>query len=156
VIGNYTLIPNPFWGGVLFPGAVFGFLYLWPTIERRWTKDRRAHNLLDRPRDNPVRTAIGAAVFTLVAVVFFAGATDRAFVQFGIPYEGQLWGYRALVILLPIAVFFLTRWICRQLRDGGAHPARDSGARLVERPREAGLRPEPDRESDVSRTSSRS
>jgi ubiquinol-cytochrome c reductase cytochrome b subunit len=140
VIGNYTLIPNPFWGGVLFPGAVFGFLYLWPWIERRWTGDRGVHNLLDRPRDNPTRTAIGAAVFTLVAAVFFAGSADRAFVQFGIPYEDQLWGYRALVILLPIAVFLVTRRVCVRLREGRAHPARDSGARLVERPREASRR----------------
>jgi ubiquinol-cytochrome c reductase cytochrome b subunit len=136
VIGNYTLIPNPFWGGVLFPGAVFGFLYLWPWIERRWTGDRSVHNLLDRPRDNPTRTAIGAAVFVFVAAIFFAGSADRAFVQFGVSYEGQLWGYRALVILLPIAVFVVTRRVCVHLRDGRSHPARDSGARLVERPRD--------------------
>jgi ubiquinol-cytochrome c reductase cytochrome b subunit len=134
VIGNYTLIPNPFWGGVLFPGAVFGFLYLWPTIERRRLKDTRVHNLLDRPRDNPARTAIGAAVFTFVATIFFAGAADRAFVQFGVPYEAQLWGYRAVAILLPATVFFLTRWTCLRLREAGAHPARETGARLVERP----------------------
>jgi len=62
------------------------------------------------------------------------------FVQFGVPYEDQLWGYRALVILLPIAVFLVTRHVCVRLRDGGEHPARDSGARLVERPRESGRR----------------
>jgi ubiquinol-cytochrome c reductase cytochrome b subunit len=139
VVGNYTLIPNPFWGGVLFPGAVFGFLYLWPTIERRRTRDRAPHNLLDRPRDNPTRTAIGAAVFTLVATVFFAGAADRAFVQFGIPYESQLWGFRALTVLLPIAVFFVARWACRRLRDSGGHPGRNSGAVTVRRTVDGGF-----------------
>ncbi len=133
VIGNYTLIPNPFWGGILFPGLVFGFLYLWPTIERRWMGDDRIHNLLDRPRDNPRRTAIGAAVFALVATLFFAGAADRAFVQVGVPYEGQLWGYRAAVILLPILVFFATKRICERLRDSEEHPGRDSGAVVVRR-----------------------
>jgi len=133
VIGNYTLIPNPFWGGVLFPGAVFGFLYLWPWIERRWTGDRRVHNLLDRPRDNPIRTAIGAAVFTLVATVFFAGAADRAFIQFGVSYEGQLWGYRAATIFLPALVFFLTRRICVRLRASGEHPGRGSDSVVVGR-----------------------
>src|SRR5581483_6548375 len=34
VIGHYTLVPNPFWGGALFPLIVFGFLYLWPYAER--------------------------------------------------------------------------------------------------------------------------
>ncbi len=36
-IGNYTLVPNPFFGGILFPGALFGFLYAWPALERRLT-----------------------------------------------------------------------------------------------------------------------
>src|SRR3954464_3194555 len=36
-IGNATIVPNPFWGGVLFPTAVFAFLYAWPAIERRVT-----------------------------------------------------------------------------------------------------------------------
>ena len=133
VIGNYTLIPNPFWGGVLFPGLVFGFLYLWPAIERRWTGDHRQHNLLDRPRDNPLRSAIGAALFGLVAVVFFAGAADRAFVQVGVPYESQLWGYRAAVIVVPILAFFLTKRVCERLRASGEHPGRGSAAVVVAR-----------------------
>ena len=49
-----TLIPNPFFGGVLFPGVVFTLLYAWPWIERRITGDHRRHDLLDRPRDRPV------------------------------------------------------------------------------------------------------
>src|ERR1700712_5469209 len=133
VLGNYTLIPNPFWGGILFPAGVFGFLYLWPTIERRWIGDDRPHNLLDRPRDNPLRTAIGAALFALVATIFFAGAADRAFVQLGVPYEGQLWGYRAAAILVPIVVFLLTKRVCERLRAGGEHPGRGSGAVVVRR-----------------------
>ena len=54
VIGKYTLIPNAFWGGALFPLLVFGFLYFWPWVERRFTRDTAFHNLLDRPRDAPV------------------------------------------------------------------------------------------------------
>jgi ubiquinol-cytochrome c reductase cytochrome b subunit len=139
VIGGYTLIPNPFWGGVLFPAVVFGFLYGWPAIERRLERDQGQHNLLDRPRDNPRRTAIGAAVFAWVATIFFAGAADRAFVQFGVPYEGQLWGYRAASILVPVAVYFLTHRICERLREGDGHPGRGSGARAVARNREGGF-----------------
>jgi ubiquinol-cytochrome c reductase cytochrome b subunit len=139
VVGGYTLVPNPFWGGVLFPAVVFGFLYAWPSIERRLEHDHAQHNLLDRPRDNPRRTAIGAAVFTWVATIFFAGAADRAFVQLGVPYEGQLWGYRAASFLLPITAYFLTRRVCRRLREGDAHPGRGSGARAVARNREGGF-----------------
>jgi ubiquinol-cytochrome c reductase cytochrome b subunit len=139
VIGGYTLIPNPFWGGVLFPAVVFGFLYGWPAIERRLERDQAQHNLLDRPRDNPRRTAIGAAVFAWVATIFFAGAADRAFVQFGVPYEGQLWGYRAASIFVPIAVYLVTRRVCERLGESEGHPGRSSGARTVARNRDGGF-----------------
>jgi ubiquinol-cytochrome c reductase cytochrome b subunit len=138
-VGSYTVVPNPFWGGVLFPAIVFGFLYAWPSIERRLTGDRAQHNLLDRPRDNPRRTAVGAALFAWVATIFFAGAADRAFVQLGVPYEGQLWGYRAASILIPIATFFVTRRVCERLREGEGHPGRGSGARVLARNREGGF-----------------
>jgi ubiquinol-cytochrome c reductase cytochrome b subunit len=141
VVGGYTLIPNPFWGGVLFPAVVFGFLYLWPAVERRLEGDRAQHNLLDRPRDNPRRTAIGAALFAWVATIFFAGAADRAFVQFGVPYEGQLWGYRAASILVPIAAYLIARAVCRGLRDDEAHPGRGSGATVVARNPAGGFEP---------------
>src|SRR5204863_1418413 len=115
-IGDYTLIPNPFFGGVLFPLAIFGFLFAWPSIERRITGDRSQHNLLDRPRDAPFRTAIGVAVFAFVATVFFAGAADRAFVQIGVPYETQVWIYRGLAVVLPFVAYRVTRRVCDELR----------------------------------------
>jgi ubiquinol-cytochrome c reductase cytochrome b subunit len=132
VVGGYTLVPNPFWGGVLFPALVFGFLYAWPSLERRWSGDRRQHNLLDRPRDNPRRTAIGAALFTWVATIFFAGAADRAFVQFGVPYEGQLWFYRGASLLLPPCAYFVVKRVCEQLRAGEGHPLRGSDPVVIE------------------------
>ena len=64
-VAGRTLVPNPFFGGVLFPLLLFAFLYAWPAVERRITGDRAPHNLLDRPRDNPLRTAVGSAVLTL-------------------------------------------------------------------------------------------
>jgi ubiquinol-cytochrome c reductase cytochrome b subunit len=116
-IGNYTLIPNPFWGGALFPMLVFTFLFAWPTIERRLTGDYRFHNLLDRPRDVPWRTATGAAFFTWVAVVFIAGGSDRVFVWLGIPYTSQIWFFRGAVFVAPVIVFFLVRRICLELQE---------------------------------------
>ena len=64
-IGDYTLVPNPFWGGVAAParrssasstsgrcssGAVTG--------------DRGYHNLLDRPRDAPLAPRSASALLT--------------------------------------------------------------------------------------------
>jgi quinol---cytochrome-c reductase cytochrome b subunit len=86
-IGHYTLVPNPFWGGVLFPLVVFAILFAWPSLERRFARDDAFHNLLDRPRDAPWRTALGAALFTWVFVIFVAGAADRLFVLFDLSYR---------------------------------------------------------------------
>jgi ubiquinol-cytochrome c reductase cytochrome b subunit len=116
-IGNYTLVPNPFWGGALFPLVVFAILYAWPWLERRVTRDYRFHNTLDRPRDAPWRTAVGAALFTWIFVVFLAGASDRVFVLLGVSYVGQIWFYRIAVWVAPIVVFFVTKRACDALRD---------------------------------------
>jgi ubiquinol-cytochrome c reductase cytochrome b subunit len=115
-IGSYTLVPNPFWGGALFPLVVLVSLAAWPWIERRVTGDRGYHNVLDRPRDVPARTAFGAAFVTWVALIFISGSADRADVFLGLDYESQIWFYRVAVVVAPLVVFFLTRTICRELQ----------------------------------------
>jgi ubiquinol-cytochrome c reductase cytochrome b subunit len=117
-IGNYTLVPNPFWGGVLFPLIVFGILLAWPALERRFAGDDGFHNLLDRPRDAPLRTAFGAALFTWVFVIFLAGASDRVFVLLGLSYEWQITVYRVLVFVGPVVAFFVTKRVCEELQKG--------------------------------------
>ncbi|MFL5856365.1 MAG: cytochrome bc complex cytochrome b subunit [Solirubrobacteraceae bacterium] len=114
-IGDYTLIPNPFWGGALLPFVVFALLFAWPAIERRRTGDREHHNLLDRPRNAPWRTAVGAAALTFLAVVFVAGSADRVEVSLGIPYAWQLWILRAALLVAPPLVYVATRRICVEL-----------------------------------------
>jgi ubiquinol-cytochrome c reductase cytochrome b subunit len=116
-IGHYTLVPNPFWGGALFPLLVFLFLYLTPWVERRLTGEYGFRNLLDRPRDAPWRTALGVALFTWVFVIFLAGASDRVFVSFGVSYQAQIWVYRVLVFVLPVVALFATRRFCLALQE---------------------------------------
>jgi ubiquinol-cytochrome c reductase cytochrome b subunit len=113
---DYTVIPNPFWGGVLFPGIVFGTLFAWPSIERRVSGDRARHNLLDRPRDVRWRTATATAFLSWLFLIFLAGSADRAYVLFGWSYETQLQVYRVLVFVLPPTVFWLTLKVCDELR----------------------------------------
>ncbi len=117
-VGSYTLVPNPFWGGAGFPLFVFGVLFLWPTLERRVTGDRAFHNLLDRPRDAPWRTAIGVAFFTWIFIVFLAGSADRMFVLFGLSYQAQIWAFRVLVWVLPVVALFVTKRVCEELLRG--------------------------------------
>jgi ubiquinol-cytochrome c reductase cytochrome b subunit len=113
VVGGYTVIPEPFWGGVMFPTVVFGVLYLWPWLEQRFiTRDLARHELLDAPRDNPRRTAVGAAFFAWVFTVFAAGAADRIFLSAGVPYGTQVWLFRAAFFVVPAAVYLVARrWV---------------------------------------------
>jgi ubiquinol-cytochrome c reductase cytochrome b subunit len=118
VIDGYTLVPNAFWGGAAFPLAVFVFLYLWPGLERRFAGDVAFHNLLDRPRDAPLRTAVGFCVLTWVFLVFIAGSADRVDVLFGLSYSTQIWIYRVLVFVAPPVAALAAYWVCRELQAG--------------------------------------
>ncbi len=143
---GYTVVPNPFWGGALFPTIVFGILYLWPWLDKRLWGDRRKHHVLDRPRDNPRRTAALAALTTWVFSVFVAGGTDRFYFRSTISYEAQIWFFRAFCVFGPMIAYFATKRICQDLQ----HPRRPPAAALVghrraphrrRRPRAAGRRP---------------
>jgi ubiquinol-cytochrome c reductase cytochrome b subunit len=128
-----TWIPNPFWGGAFFPLVVFWTLYAIPWLDRRLTRDHARHELLDRPRDNPQRTALGMGFFAWVALVFFAGSADRVLIRFGIPYDSQVWFGRAAVFVVPAVVYLVTLRICRELLRSEAHPLRGWSGRRVRR-----------------------
>ena len=74
VFGGH-MIPNAFFPAILLPGITFGVLQMWPFIEAKLTKDHAEHQILDRPRDRPKRTAFGAAVFSFYFVLFGASVT---------------------------------------------------------------------------------
>jgi ubiquinol-cytochrome c reductase cytochrome b subunit len=132
-IGGHTLIPNPFWGGALFPLVVFGVMFSWPALERRITGDRRRHDLLDRPRDRPIRTAVGAAFLSWVVIVFAVGSTDQIFFRLHISYTAQIHFWRVGIWVLPLIVFGATRSVCRSLQRSDAHPLRQWQGSIVKR-----------------------
>jgi ubiquinol-cytochrome c reductase cytochrome b subunit len=112
---------------------VFSVLYAWPVVERRLTRDHARHDLLDRPRDAPWRTALGAGFFTWIFVIFVAGAADRLLVDLGFPYEGQVWFFRILALVGPFLVFVFTLRICRELKASEARPLRRWEGTVVRR-----------------------
>ncbi|HEY0391547.1 MAG TPA: cytochrome bc complex cytochrome b subunit [Solirubrobacterales bacterium] len=146
-IGSYTVVPAPFWGGALFPAFVFGVLYAWPALARRLVDDRRKHNLLERPRDNPRRTALVLAFVGWVFTIFAAGATDRLYFRSFIPYEGQVWFFRGLALLIPFVIYFVAKRVCEELRDRDErplqgreqHPLRGWSGSIVRRTRSGGF-----------------
>jgi len=116
-ISDYTLVPNPFWGGALFPLIVLGVLMLIPAAERRITGDQGTHNIADRPRDAPGRTAFGMAFLTWVATIFVAGSADRMLVFLNLSYTGQIWFYRIASFVFPVVAYVVTKRVCVALRE---------------------------------------
>ncbi len=113
-------IPNPFFPGILMAGLTFTLLYAWPFLEARVTGDYAEHNLLDRPRQRPVRTALGAATISFYVVCFLGGAADVLAATFGLSVNAILWTFRFLVLLLPPVVGWIVYRLCKELsaRDG--------------------------------------
>ena len=133
-IGGHTVVPNPFFGGVLFPTIVFGLLYCLPWIDRRFfTRDHASHHLLDRPRDNPRRTALAASVLSAIVVVFAAGSADRLFVIFDYSYTGAIDFFRVAFLVVPVLVYAVTRRVCNELRRSERNPLRGWSGSAVAR-----------------------
>jgi ubiquinol-cytochrome c reductase cytochrome b subunit len=109
-------IANPFFPGVLLPGLTFALLYAWPFIEGRLTGDWGPHELLDRPRDRPVRTAVGVGVLTFYVVLLLAGGQDIFAQQLSVSVTSVVWAFRILVLVLPVAAGWLAWKISHDLR----------------------------------------
>ncbi|MFL5822883.1 MAG: cytochrome bc complex cytochrome b subunit [Solirubrobacteraceae bacterium] len=138
-IGNYTPVPNPFWGGALFPLAVFAILFAWPAVERRITGDYRRHDLLDRPRDRPVRSGLAAGFLAWVWTIFAIGAADRVYYRLHISYTLMIKYWRVATWGVPIVVFLITWSICRSLQRSRSHPLRAWQGDVVRRRADGGI-----------------
>ena len=103
-------IPQPVWIAVLM-GVVFILLIIWPFLEKRFSKDTAHHNLLQRPRDAPVRTAIGAMAIAFYIVLTFACMNDIIALKFHVSLNATTWIGRIGMVVLPAIVYYVTyRW----------------------------------------------
>ncbi len=112
---GHTIPFEVFLPAVLFPGLTFNLFYLWPAIEARVTGNRGAHNLLDRPRDRPLHTAVGATGLAFYFMLFAASSTDVLANFTQISLNTVLWFFRFAVFIIPIIVGFVTWSICREM-----------------------------------------
>jgi ubiquinol-cytochrome c reductase cytochrome b subunit len=109
--GNYQ-IPAPFWPTVFLPGVLFTLLALYPIIERKLTRDTAAHHLLQRPRDVPVRTSLGAMALAFYLVLWISGGNDIIADKFDISLNAMTWAGRIGLVILPPIVYFFTYRLC--------------------------------------------
>src|SRR3954452_4974534 len=124
---GYT-VSEVFWPGVVLPGVTFGLLYLWPFIEAFVTRDRTEHHLLDRPRNRPVRTAIGVGVLTFYVVLFVAGSQDIIAQKLHVSIPPVTLTFRVLVFVLPVLAAFVARKLCHDLSAADRRLAEETPA----------------------------
>ncbi|MCP2278857.1 cytochrome bc complex cytochrome b subunit [Nocardia amikacinitolerans] len=109
-IGNYT-VPAVFWVALIM-GLVFTLLIAYPWIEKRLTGDDAHHNLLQRPRDVPVRTAIGAMAIAFYVVLTLSCVNDIIALKFDISLNATTWIGRIGLLVAPPLAYFLTYRFC--------------------------------------------
>ena len=112
---NYTISPI-LWPTVVLPGIMFTLLALYPFIEARMTKDRSLHHLLQRPRDVPVRTSLGAMALSFYAVLLISGGNDIIANKFDISLNAMTWIGRITLIVLPPLAYSATYLLCLGLQ----------------------------------------
>ncbi len=114
---------------VLVPLAVIGaFLaavVLYPFAENWVTRGRGDPGILDRPRDVPVRTAIGVGGITFYGVLWGAASADVAASVLSLSIEGVVTTFQVLLVIGPAVAFAVAHRIClglqRKDRDLLAH-----------------------------------
>ncbi|MGB8996731.1 MAG: ubiquinol-cytochrome c reductase cytochrome b subunit [Pseudonocardiaceae bacterium] len=115
LFGRYD-IPPVFWAVVLIPGIMVMLLVLYPALERNLIKDNASHNLLQRPRDAPVRTALGVMSITFFLVLLISGGNDVIAYVFDLSINAFIWLARIALLLLPPLAYYLTYRFCLGLQ----------------------------------------
>ncbi|MCL0120593.1 cytochrome b [Corynebacterium pygosceleis] len=108
--GNHT-IPAVFWVAVML-GILVALLFTYPFIEKKITGDDAHHNLLQRPRDVPVRTSIGVMAMVFYFLLTLSGGNDLFALHFDISLNAMTWIGRIGLIILPPLAYFLTYRLC--------------------------------------------
>ncbi|HPE13934.1 MAG: ubiquinol-cytochrome c reductase cytochrome b subunit [Actinobacteria bacterium] len=116
VIFGYTLSWNILVPAVILPGLVFTVMAIYPWIEQWATGDKREHHLLDRPRNAPVRTSLGAMAVSFYVLLWIGGGNDLIASFFDMSINTITWFLRFAIFLVPPLVFVATKRICLGLQ----------------------------------------
>ncbi len=111
-----TLSWNVLFPALILPGIMFTLMALYPFIEAWITGDKRPHNLLDRPRNQPVRTAIGAMSLSFYIILWANGGNDLLATTFHMSINAITWTMRFALFIVPPLVFVITKRICLGLQ----------------------------------------
>jgi ubiquinol-cytochrome c reductase cytochrome b subunit len=117
---EFMLFDHTFSFNILIPVGILGLFILtvliYPFIEAWVTGDKREHHILDRPRNAPTRTAIGAAGVTFYAALWAAASSDIIATHFMVTMEGVIHTLQFCLIVGPFIAYFITKRICLGLQ----------------------------------------
>ncbi|MDI2130859.1 cytochrome b [Yinghuangia seranimata] len=118
-VWGHTFSFNVLVPSVIVPGVLFTLLGAYPWIEAWVTRDNREHHLLDRPRNVPVRTGLGAAWIAAYGVLWVCGSNDIIATHFHLSINAITWAGRVAFFVAPLVAYQATVRICKglQLRD---------------------------------------
>ena len=80
-------------------------------------RDNERHNLLQRPRDVPARTALGAMAVAFFLVLTLSGGNDVIADKFHISLNALTWAGRIGMLVVPPIAYWVTYRICLGLQQ---------------------------------------
>jgi ubiquinol-cytochrome c reductase cytochrome b subunit len=113
---GHTVMWNILVPAVILPGIMMTLLAVYPFIEAFVTSDKREHHLLDRPRDNPVRTALGAMSIAFYGLLWMNGGNDLIAYAFHTEISYVTRFTQVALIVVPPIVFKVTKRACLGLQ----------------------------------------
>lgn len=116
-------IPPLLWPTAVLPGVLFTLLAVYPFLEAKFTGDKASHNLLQRPREAPTRTALGAMSISFYLVLWISGGNDIIAHTFSISLNAMTWAGRIGLIVVPPIAYVATKKLCIHLNERDAEIA---------------------------------
>jgi ubiquinol-cytochrome c reductase cytochrome b subunit len=98
--------------GLGLMGLMFGLMAIYPFVEQWVTGDKSEHNVLDRPRNVPTRTAFGVAAMTCFGLFWIGGGNDIVATQFNVSLNSVTYFLRVAVFVGPVIAYIVTKRIC--------------------------------------------
>jgi len=106
--------------GLGLMGLMFGLMAIYPFAEQWVTGDKSEHHILERPRNNPTRTAFGVAAMTCYGLFWIGGGNDIVATQFHVSLNSVTYFLRVAVFVGPVIAFIVTKRICIALQRADA------------------------------------
>jgi ubiquinol-cytochrome c reductase cytochrome b subunit len=115
-IFGHTLSLNVFIPSLIVMPLLYTIAGVYPFIESWVTGDKREHHLLDRPRNAPTRTGLGAMAISFYLILFIAAGNDLIAIKLALSINDITNALRILLIVIPPLAYWVTKRICMSLQ----------------------------------------